>query len=190
MSMQQYNSAIEDALENFNNKYEIPDEYNTVLLEFLHKAGEKHIRSVEVKSTGEVKNTRKRSGYNLYIKDMFRIAKEDGDERNSQEKMTDFSKRWKGLEKDDKDKYTAEANQQVSTSTTKKSTSRRAMTGYNLFYKENKDQIKKDTKEGEKYMPNVGAAWKALSKEEQMDYNERAKTMPTKSHDPVETEEE
>jgi hypothetical protein len=47
-------------------------------------------------------------------------------------------------------------------------------TGYNLFYIENKVQIKADLKDGEKIMAAVASAWKSMPEDKKAEYNKRA----------------
>jgi Arc/MetJ-type ribon-helix-helix transcriptional regulator len=179
MLSKQYETAIDDAIETFVGKYDVPSEFIADLRTLLIASGQKHITAApEHKVTsGGAKAPRKKTSYNIYIKSMFSQSKDDGDTRNSQEKMSEFSKQWKTLSDEEKKKYTelAVTQNDHTNDSTKGAGPKRALTGYNLFYRENKDAIKESLQDDEKFMQKVGVTWKNLSPEEQKEYNERAK---------------
>lgn len=180
--MDQIESAINKGLDDFTTKYEIGDNVIGDLREMIIDSVRKNVKlptgSVTVSSGGK---HRRKTGYNCYVAARFLEAKEAGDERNSQEKMTEFSKTWKTLTPDEKKPYEQEAdkaNQSLpptSSSGSSGTGSRRKMSGYNLYYRENKNSLKAEaTEEGIKIMTHVGATWRALSKDDQLVWNNRA----------------
>lgn len=191
-------SGIDAGLKDFTAKYEgldseVVDDLRRMLIEQMKL----HVKDVVVTSakSGAKRAARKKTAYNLYIKAMFhqeeleRKAKEEqGEEvekQNSQELMSKFSKQWKTLPDEEKLPYEEEAksiNEESDKDTPAKSRSsgkKKQMTGYNLFYKENKNDIKASLEEGEALMKKVGATWKALSVEEQQEYKKRASELAT-----------
>lgn len=156
-------------------------------------------KEAKVKATKK----RAKTAYNMYVQHQFKIAKESTvaavEGENSQSRMSTFSGQWKELSEKEKEPYVkmaADANVQVSSdendeeeevkpekskpkkakakAAAKDPAEKRKMTGYNLFYRENKDTIKSELKEGEKIMAVVGALWKSTSDEEKASYNTRA----------------
>ena len=185
--MDQYIRAINDGIAKFSGVYELDTSILEELRSTLLKSGEKHITVTKTSagattaSASSGKTPRRRTAYNSYIKARFEESKSDKeDTRDSQKKMTDFSKEWKELPQEEKDQYLAIANEQNESTgkTTKKGTTghKRAMTGYNLFYRENKDRIRKDAP-GSGFMKAVGEEWRGLSDEDKKVYNERAKDL-------------
>lgn len=185
-------SGIDAGLKDFTEKYEgldseVVDDLRRMLVEQMKNHVKDHV--VTAAKSSSKRATRKKTAYNLYIKDMFskteeeRKAKEEqGEEvekQNSQALMSKFSKLWKGLPAEEKLPYEEEAksiNEESDSNAPAKSrsTGKKKMTGYNLYYKENKDEIKASLEEGEHLMKKVGATWKALKVEEQQEYKTRA----------------
>jgi len=131
------------------------------------------------------KIVRPKSAYNMYVKEKFTMAKEAGGS-NSQEIMSTVSGQWAKLSAEEKQVYVdqaaaANASLVLPPPKTKEDSSKRRVTGYNLFYRENKDKFKtpaapvEEGARGESTMKAVGNAWKALSKEEQEVWNVLAK---------------
>lgn len=134
------------------------------------------------------KVARPKSAYNMFVKDKFRQNKESGNGNNSQDIMSQVSGQWATLSEEEKSVYVRmaeEANaslgteeQPAKTKATKSdadATSKRRITGYNLFYRENKDKLKESAgRDGLTTMKAVGNAWKALSDEERGTWNTRA----------------
>lgn len=186
-------SGIDAGLKDFTEKYEgldkeVVDDLRCMLVEQMKNHVKDHVVAA-TKSSGK-RATRKKTAYNLYIKDMFskteqeRKAKEEEGEtvekQNSQELMSKFSRQWKNLPAEEKLPYEEEAksiNEESDKDAPTKSRAsgkKKQMTGYNLYYKENKDEIKASLEEGEHLMKKVGATWKALPVEEQQEYKARA----------------
>lgn len=179
--MDAYNAAVNTALTEFTAKYQIDNEIVNDLRGFLTTAGKKHVKAVASTSSSSststaAAGTRRKTAYNVYIKAKFAEAKSGGDGRNSQELMTEFSRQWKDLSAEDKAPYESEAkdsNASLPATTTTGAT--RKMSGYNLFYKEQKDVLKEEAKKLDvKLMTHVGAAWKALSDSDKKEWNDRA----------------
>jgi hypothetical protein len=55
-----------------------------------------------------------------------------------------------------------------------KKTTKRRLTGYNVFYRENKDSLKTAPGSGTTTTQAVGKAWNALTDDERLKWNERA----------------
>jgi len=125
---------------------------------------------------------RPKSAYNMYVHHHFQLNKEKNKDSNSQEIMSAVSKQWASLSDEDKAVYIKmadEANANTDFTAVKKpvknaGAKRRRITGYNLFYRENKDEIKYARTEGVSTMKAVGAAWHALTDAGRTDYNTRA----------------
>lgn len=180
--MDAYNAAVKSALTEFTTKYQIEEEIVNDLRDLLVAAGKKHVKAVTSTSTSSSAGTatasgsRRKTAYNVYIKAKFAEAKEGGETRNSQELMTEFSRQWKTLSAEDKAPYESEAkDSNASRPATTTTGATRKMSGYNLFYRERKDDLKEEAKAGNvKLMTHVGAAWKALSDAEKKEWNDRA----------------
>jgi hypothetical protein len=185
---QQVAKGIEEGLTSFTAKYDLDTVVVEDLRAMLTNAMKTHIKprpAVAGGAKSESKRTRRKTGYNLYIRAKFEEARnsqtDDPDAKtNSQVLMSSFSKEWKGLSEEDKMPYLNEAEainaeNGAETSTKGKGKGKKSLSGYNLYYSENKDTIRDGlVKDGDGLMKTVGATWKALSKEEQMDYNKRA----------------
>jgi hypothetical protein len=125
---------------------------------------------------------RPKSAYNMYVHHHFQLNKEKNKDSNSQEIMSAVSKQWASLSDEEKSVYIKmadEANANTDFTAVKKSVKsagakRRRITGYNLFYRENKDEIKTSRSEGVSTMKAVGAAWHALTDAGRTEYNTRA----------------
>jgi len=125
---------------------------------------------------------RPKSAYNMFVHHHFQVNKDKSKESNSQEIMSAVSKQWASLNDEQKAEYVKmaeQANESMDFSATAKKPSkapgkRRRITGYNLFYRENKDTIKEARSEGMSTMKAVGAAWHALTEAAREDYNTRA----------------
>lgn len=190
-TLAQYKTAITEGTGNFFDKYELPVEYQEELVKMLLTAGAKNMKQVDSSavSGNTAKPKRKHTSYNLYIQKMFADSKEN-DPRNSQSKMSEFSKNWKQLSQEEKQQYEDIAKEQNNTvsETVKGTGPKRPLTGYNLYYRENKDSIKVLCEgTGDKFMKTVGASWKALSAEERKSYSDRAKTVSPSAevHEPA-----
>jgi len=189
----QVKNGIEEGLANFTARYELDESVVTDLKQMLLAALKQHVKApaAVASSKGESKNRqRRKTGYNLYIRAQFEADKaanadKDGDAKggaNSQALMAKFSKQWKGLSDEDKQPYVDQAeaiNAQNGAEAPSKNKSGKGkkLTGYNLFYREHKDEIRAEneqTKEHPTFMKAVGAKWTALSKEEKAEYSARA----------------
>lgn len=188
MNHSQYSACIDAGLEAFASQYDT----DASVIEALRSLFMKQWR-LPSSATGETaapvvraegKTTRRKTGYNVFVSSKFNESKTNGDNREPQERMAEFSKEWKNLSKEEKAPYEEEAaasNKQSGAETTKSVTSgttkKRGLSGYNLFYRESKDQIKAELEPNENLMKHVGAAWRALTTEEQLDWNTRAKEL-------------
>lgn len=189
---QQVAKGIEEGLTSFTAKYELDSSIVEDLRTILVNAMKTHVkpRTATASVTSDAKRTRRKTGYNLYIRAKFeeeRSKNEDDPEakQNSQVLMSSFSKEWKDLSDDAKKPYldmadaiNAENGAEASSGGKGKGKGKgkKSLTGYNLFYRENKDDIKEEIKdqEGVQLMKTVGSRWRALDKTEQLDYNKRA----------------
>lgn len=202
MDKSQYNASINEGLKEFASKYEVDMDIINSLRELLllHYRATSSV-SVAHSVAGSVKagsgaragtGSRRKTGYNVYIKAKFDESKASGtDTRSSQQKMAEFSKEWKDLSKEDKlpfeqqaASYNAEGNAAVVDDSVSSvgPAKKRGLSGYNLFYRESKDQIRADMEasgSNENLMKHVGAAWKALPVDEQKDWAARAKALHT-----------
>jgi hypothetical protein len=139
----------------------------------------------------KAKVVRPKSAYNMFVKDKFRQNKEQGNPDNSQDIMSTVSGQWTKLSDEEKQVYVRmaeEANANLATApVSAKATkaaakaeaggeaSKRRITGYNLFYRENKDKLKEEAgRDGLSTMKAVGNAWKALTDAERGTWNTRA----------------
>jgi hypothetical protein len=182
----QVEKAIDEGLSNFTTKYDLEDSVVTDLRAMLITAAKAHIKPRPATSSsakGE-KRPRRKTGYNLYIRAKFEEAKknqpDDEDKKpNSQEQMAIFSKEWKDLSDEQKQPYIDQAeainaaNGAESTGKGKRA-GKRSLSGYNLFYREERDNIRESKEKETALMVAVGAAWRALSTDEQGEYKKRA----------------
>jgi len=182
----QVEKAIDEGLKNFTTKYDLDDTIVDDLRAMLVAAVKLHVKPRPVVSgaKGTEKRPRRKTGYNLYIRAKFDEAKQnrtDGDDSktNSQEQMATFSKEWKDLSDEQKQPYidqaeSINAENGAESSGKGKRTGRRNLSGYNLFYSEERDNIRESKDKDTALMVAVGAAWKALSEDEQNGYKKRA----------------
>jgi hypothetical protein len=182
----QVEKAINEGLTNFTTKYELDETIVTDLRTMLAAAVKVHVKTRPVVAGAPVarKPPRRKTGYNLYIRAKFDEAKKnqvEGDDSkpNSQKQMSTFSKEWKDLSDDQKKPYIDQAdaiNAENGTESTSKSkrTGKRQLSGYNLFYREERDNIRNTKDEDTSLMSAVGATWKALTSDEKGEYNKRA----------------
>lgn len=188
--MDLYRKIIDEALQSISDRYDmgenILDDFKQILLAAARPYATQLNNTTKVKtvvSTGG-KSTRKRTGYNCYIKECFEklktCSKTDGD--NSQAKMEEFSKSWASVSKEEKDRYQAMAdtwNRDQGIHVHKKASSgKRGVSGYNLFYRENVARIKQEIREhgsSSTLMQTVGAEWRALGSDGQEVWNEKAR---------------
>ena len=183
----QVEELINEGLKNFTIKYDLDQEIVTDLRAMLVAAAKVHIKPIATGSTASKpdKRPRRKTGYNLYIRAKFEEAKKnlvEGDETkpNSQEQMSTFSKEWKDLSKEQQQPYIDDADDintknGAETSGKGKRSGKRNLSGYNLFYREERDNIREGKDKETALMVAVGAAWRALSPDEQKDYRDRAK---------------
>jgi hypothetical protein len=181
-------STIDSALANFSERYEIDASFISDIRATLLEHCNRNMREETVKTVqvgGKVTTKRPKTGYNIFVKEKFAEAKDQQDPRNSQEKMTEFSRLWKDLDKAEQEVYNAKAKElnagAASVAASGGTGHKRPLTGYNLFYKENKNEIKANPTGEGKFMTQVGAAWRALSEDEKEDYRRRAKEMSVSS---------
>ncbi len=188
--MNQATKGIDEGIKAFTEKYELDAVIVNDLRLLLMSSCKKYVKepkaaAVSGTSTAAAKTascrTRRKTGYNMYIKTQFDEAKANGDEANktnSQDLMSKFSKEWRLLSDADKQPFLDKAREVneasgVETTETKKKTKKK-ISGYNLFYMQNKDAIKAELAEGQKLMAEVGAQWRALTEEEQRVWSVKA----------------
>jgi hypothetical protein len=152
----------------------------------------------------KAKRQHRMNGYNMYIKQKFRDAKSDGSMHQDGSLrpglMGEISKAWKDMSDEDKQTYKDMADEFNASQATAsgsdgdgpvdsaddaaaaapkakakaKAKGTKKLNGYNLFYREMRDEIKAGLEEGEKLMAKVGQVWKELTDAERDDYKERA----------------
>ncbi len=164
-------------------------ELDTEILDNIHQIVVKACKPVLDAKPGKAPRAEKaarvprpKSAYNMYVHHHFQLNKEKNKESNSQEIMSAVSKQWASLTEEEKSVYVKmadEANANTDFTAVKKAAKsttgkRRRITGYNLFYRENKDEIKSTRTDGVSTMKAVGAAWHALSEAGRTEYNTRA----------------
>ncbi len=187
--MDLYTTAVTKALKEFRDTYEIDTVISSDLERMLLVAGREQPWN-SLTSTPSVVRVRRRAprkttGYNLYIKEMFKNRSDVAEEKdqNSQKLMSLYSKNWKLLDEDKRAVYNDQAkdeNQSSGSVTGTRATGRRnagqhRVTGYNIFYRDNRHAIKEALAEGETLMASVGAKWKALSESEKDEWRARGK---------------
>jgi len=184
--MDQYRLAIDEAISDFTNVYEIGEEIVADFRKFLLTAGEKHLSDMPTSSTKRTR-IRRKNGYNCFISAQFdEHRKQNQGTRvgNSQELMGIFAKKWSSLPSEEKKKFEEKAsqdNENLKQLNYYNKKNKKPMTGYNLYYKECNETLKAEASElGIKPMKHVGATWRALSEEVQQSYRDRA----AKLHDP------
>ena len=183
----QVQKGIDEGLANFTSKYDLDTSVVDDLRQMLLSAMRNHVKVRAGGATkAEGKRPRLKTGYNLYIRAKFEEAKSSGDsgaKTNSQELMASFSKEWKDLSDEARKPYIEKAdainaeNGADTTSSKSKKSGKKSLSGYNLFYSENKDDIRNTKDKDLSLMKAVGAAWKALSEDEQASYKSRAAEM-------------
>lgn len=181
---QQVQKAIDEALTNFTAKYELDTEVVSDLRLMLVTSMKANVKARPAAAASKVdgKRPRRKTGYNLFIRAKFAQAKADRSDEdqktNSQELMSTYSKEWKELPEDQKQPYIEQANvlntESGAESSGKKKGGKKNISGYNLFYSEEKDSIRAEKDADVTLMKAVGASWKALEKDAQLDYNKRA----------------
>jgi hypothetical protein len=191
--MEQVTKAIDRGIAQFTEKYELDAEIVSVLRTLLHEscatcvvALPKAVASDAGSAKTKAKSGRRKTGYNCYIKTQFAKAKENAAdvECNSQELMTRYSKEWQTLDEAAKQPYLDQASvinaestetSPVAVRATAEKKGPKKLSGYNVFYRDNKDDIKSKLATGEKLMTKVGAEWKSLTEEQKAVYNTKAK---------------
>jgi hypothetical protein len=193
----QVEKAIDEGLNNFTIKYDLDADIVSDLRAMLLASSKVHVKPRSVASGGSAKSEkrpRRKTGYNLYIRAKFEEAKKslpEGEEEkkpNSQEQMATFSKEWRDLSDDQKQPYIDQAeaiNAENGTESTGKGkrTGKRNLSGYNLFYREERDNIRGNKDKDTALMVAVGAAWKALTADEQGAFKKRAAELSTVHED-------
>lgn len=129
----------------------------------------------------KVKVQRRRNAYNMYVKAKFAELKADDPEASSQDTMAEVSRGWrqvsateKQLYQDMADKYNTDNGTDMSNKKKTRSGKRR-VTGYNIFYRDMHNDIKLTKDETDSLMIAVGKQWRALSADEQAEWNEKAR---------------
>jgi HMG-box domain len=216
-SQKVFDQVFETALRNFSSEYEIDSSILDTLRVHLQAASRGVnlparvvVTTEEGATTGKARTQRApratrtvRSGYNVFIQERFRQAKENQTQEEGAtgvKRMTQFGGEWRALSDSEREHYNqlareqsealrqdVEASQPTETSeTTNAETKAPAHTGprrlnaYNMFYKNNADSVKaycleaKARGETIKFMSEIGARWKALSEEERQPYQTQA----------------
>lgn len=183
--------GVEEGFDSIKDRYDISDDVLNDMKALVLESCKKHVSKAKMSETknssGASSKTRKRNGYNMFIKSRFKESKENTTEGvdvpNSQTLMTEFSKAWKDLSDEDRQKYldmATEYNQAHGTDTSVEKVKpsgkpKRRITGYNVFYRDNREEIKANKEDDSvTLMQAVGKTWKALSDEERKEWNDRA----------------
>jgi hypothetical protein len=164
--------------------YDLPSELKPVLLESLKHAGFDAVTTVTV-TAAAAKGTdgkKKLSGYNVFMKE--KMAELKAENVPSAERMTKVGSMWKALSDadkkiwNDKAKGTTSSTASVEHETVSGETKIKKLSGYQLYVKETMPAVKvmADIKSTER-MTEIGKRWKALSKDEQLTWTNKAKSM-------------
>ena len=190
--MNQTTKGIDEGIKAFTEKYELEALVVADLRTFLLSSCKKYVKevkaapvvsAVETDAKSVPGRTRRKTGYNMYIKTQFdeskaNVSVEDDNKTNSQELMSKFSKEWKVLSDTEKQPFLDRAREVNTASgidtTEAKPKTKKKISGYNLFYMQNKDAIKEELADGQKLMAEVGAQWRALSEDEQSQWRVKA----------------
>ncbi len=189
-------TCIDKARADIAEAYELDPEILDSIYQIILKACKPVLDQKPAKATADApaakaaKAHRPMSAYNMFVREQFRIRNEDPDREkgagNSQQIMSTVSGQWAKLSQEEKEKYVqmaSEVNGLAGEAAEAKPAkgkakaageSKRRLTGYNLFYREHKDEIKANREEGLTTMKAVGQAWRSLSEEERTAFNERA----------------
>lgn len=120
-------------------------------------------------TTGEAKYL---NGYNVYIKDNMKSGKD----------FKTCGEDWKALSEDQKAAYNTKAKEANELSGAKsKSKGSKTSSGWNIYVKENSKSVKAANPglNSHEVMKKLGTDWKALTKEGQSVWNEKAKALST-----------
>ena len=191
--MEQYTTAVNDALQTFTGKYELEEDIIKDLKNILLDSGKKYVKTQKASKSAvaasTANRTRRKTGYNMFVKARFaeekaKVAAEggQGDEKaksNSQDAMSKYSREWKGLSPEEQQPFKDQAKEVneasgadvAATSQSGGKKKSKSLTGYNLFYRNNKEAIKTNLKDDEKLMKVVGAQWKSLTDAERKEWN-------------------
>jgi len=177
--------AIDDAFQVIGQTYDLTD--NKEVFDFVRQTLVErftHVkpRQIKVQAGGKSggKGRNKKVAYNLYISHRFAENKKNPSGKSTTDLMTQFSKEWKSLSDTDKQPFIVVASEQNAElfpeKVAKQKSPPRPMSGYNLFLRKHSADFKAqypELKSAER-MSKIGAAWKALSKQEQANYKEEA----------------
>ena len=199
--MDAYTIAIQNAIGKFSSLYEIDQDIVDALKALLIAHGKqnfpdtvaaakpKRTRKVSGDDAAKPKKAPRMNGYNMYVRQKFGEAKANG--TYSKDLMAELGAAWKQMTDEEKQPYkdmAEEINATQSASdaedqpaaapapaqTKKGASSSKKLNGYNLFYRERREDIKAGLEEGEKLMTKVGQVWKELTDDERAEYKERA----------------
>ena len=186
--MDAYKIAIMEALDRLTTKYEIGPAIIEDFRKFLLEAGREYMSDMPNRRV----HRKRATGYNEYVSYMFQATKESGDNRGSQEKMTEFSRAWKDLDKADKRKFEEQAARKNSSQETNRSVANtRKLSGYNLFYLKNTQLMKDEAREaGIKMMTYIASRWNELTPDQKQEWNESAKSYQEDEEDDEEDQEQ
>ncbi len=186
-------TCIDKARADIAEAYELEPEILESIYHIILKACKPVLDQKPAKATADApaakaaKAHRPMSAYNMFVREQFRVLNENPDREkgagNSQQIMSTVSGQWAKLSAEEKEKYiqmASDVNGEPAKDKPAKGKkaaggeSKRRLTGYNLFYREHKDDIKANREEGLTTMKAVGQAWRSLSEDERTAYNERA----------------
>ena len=116
------------------------------------------------------------SGWNLFMKQRMADLKEEV--KSGSERLKRIGGEWKGLSKEDQEKWNAQARGQAPVQEggkAAKGAGAKHLSGWNLFMKQMMVELKEEVKSGSERLKRIGTEWKGLSKEKQEEWNARAK---------------
>ena len=127
---------------------------------------------------------KKMTGYNYFMKE--KMKEQTGGDKDSNRRMLEISECWGKLTGDEKLSWKTKANEFVvmsndeSTGKEHKIKERKKpqfLSGYQLFVREHMKDVKSDVPQKDR-MREVGKMWHSVTKEEQIEYKTRAKSIP------------
>lgn len=149
------------------------------MLEALEKAGLAGNVQVVVQADPVISSGKRISGWNLYMKDRMAALKDQI--KSGSERLTAIGAEWKALTKEEQSVWNARAKGNTPVeigevapvhAPTKK---QGHVSGWNLYMKDRMTALKEQIKSGSERLKTIGAEWKALTKEQQAEWNTKAK---------------
>jgi len=133
--------------------------------------------NMQAKSVGTStldKKPRQVSGWTMYMKQRMADLKEEV--KSSSERLKIIGPEWKLLSKEQQDEWKLEAKGIPSGESLPVSTGqKRRLSGWNLYVKQRMADLKEEVKSSSERLKIIGPEWKLLSKEQQDEWNLKAK---------------